>query len=354
MPSAGAVCPPVITPLRRAIYGQSTTKIDTSTLIEINCETPNTKIYFTADGTKPNPHQRKVGGREVVFRYTAPFTLKDGKRTLKAIAITRDGLKESDVIAKTYVVEDVNKINSSPIPFSSTDVDTTDVYDSDDYDYTDSTLISSKSSKSSKASKGKTKKDKKDKKSKSPTRNLRSRSKSPMRLSGPKEAWASGSYSNLNNSGAFGDDSPPPPVPEGPFTATNYSGTQINVWGGVAPPFVQGGTPGSVNLGQPGICNPYTTQYGYLTENMLQNCNPETKHVTVGDLRQLLQGHQRPPPQPAVTAPPTEVQRVEVPTYKNPPLNPVSPGGGRVRRGIKSFKTLAPVVTFASHPKPFT
>ena len=27
---------------------------------------------------------------------------------------------------------------------------------------------------------------------------------------------------------------------------------------------------GGVNLGQPGLCNPYTTQYGYLTENMLQ------------------------------------------------------------------------------------
>ena len=62
----------------------------------------------------------------------------------------------------------------------------------------------------------------------------------------------------------------PPPIPDGPFNPTNYSGTQINVWGGATPPFIQGGTPGVVNLGQPGICNPYTTQYGYLTENMLQ------------------------------------------------------------------------------------
>lgn len=62
----------------------------------------------------------------------------------------------------------------------------------------------------------------------------------------------------------------PPPIPDGPFNPTNYSGTQINVWGGAPPPYVQGGTPGVVHLGQPGICNPYTTQYGYLTENMLQ------------------------------------------------------------------------------------
>ena len=37
MPSAGAVCPPVILPIRKQVYGQSTSKIDTSTLIEIIC-----------------------------------------------------------------------------------------------------------------------------------------------------------------------------------------------------------------------------------------------------------------------------------------------------------------------------
>ena len=37
MPSAGAVCPPLIVPIRKYIYGQSTTHIDTSTLIEITC-----------------------------------------------------------------------------------------------------------------------------------------------------------------------------------------------------------------------------------------------------------------------------------------------------------------------------
>lgn len=61
----------------------------------------------------------------------------------------------------------------------------------------------------------------------------------------------------------------PAAIPDGPFNPTNYSGTQINVWGGAPPPLVQG-VPGVVNLGQPGVCNPYTTQYGYLTENMLQ------------------------------------------------------------------------------------
>ena len=52
-------------------------------------ETPDCKIYFTANGTRPSPFQRKIGGREITFRYIEPFTLKDGKRTLKAIAVSR-------------------------------------------------------------------------------------------------------------------------------------------------------------------------------------------------------------------------------------------------------------------------
>ena len=52
-------------------------------------ETPDCKLYFTSDGTKPAPFQRKVGGREVTFKYVGPFTLKPGKRTLKAVAVSR-------------------------------------------------------------------------------------------------------------------------------------------------------------------------------------------------------------------------------------------------------------------------
>ncbi|XP_060580366.1 annexin A6-like [Ruditapes philippinarum] len=335
MPSAGAVCPPVILPIRKQVYGQSTSRVDTSTLIEIICDTPDTKIYFTANGTKPLPFQRKIGGNEVTHRYTAPFTLKEGKRTIKAVAVTRDGIKESDVFSKSFVVDDIAKINSSPIPTSSSsDLDTTDFFDSDGLDYTDSTL---KSSKSSKSSKGKTKK-----KSKSPIRNLRSRSrsKSPTRQYLPKDAWASGTVTET--------DGEYPPIPDGPFNPTNYSGTQINVWGGAPPPLVQG-VPGVVNLGQPGICNPYTTQYGYLTENMLQNCNPDTKHVTVGDLRKMMRSRQQDTP-PAVTAPPP-AETIEVPVYKDPPLNPISPGGGDYKGNL--LHVYAHLINYANNHKDF-
>ncbi|XP_052806894.1 annexin A6-like [Mya arenaria] len=351
MPSAGAVCPPTVTPLRRPIYGQSSTHVDTSTLIEIVCETPHTKIYFTADGAKPNPRQRKIGGRVVTHRYTDPFTLKDGKRVLKAIAVSRDG-RESDVITRTYNVDDIGKINASPIPVTSTsassssDHDSSDMYDSDGWGLTDSTLRSSNSSKSKKKSKPK-------KKSKSPTRTLRSRSRSKSPGRAPKEAWASAGITQSLNSGAFGENTHPnPPIPDGPFNPTNYSGTQINVWGGAPPPFVQGGTPGAVNFGQPNLCNPYTTQYGYLTENMVQNCNPNTKHVTVGDLKNMMRSRQ-PPPQPAVEAPPPppEPQKIEVPVWKDPPLNPVSPGGGDYKGNL--LHIYAHLIDFANNHKDF-
>lgn len=52
-------------------------------------ETPECKIFFTSDGTKPNPFQRKVAGREVTFKYIGPFTLKPGKRTIKVVAVSR-------------------------------------------------------------------------------------------------------------------------------------------------------------------------------------------------------------------------------------------------------------------------
>lgn len=51
--------------------------------------TPECKIFFTTDGSKPNHMQLKVGGRETTFRYKGPFTMSSGKRTLKAIAVAR-------------------------------------------------------------------------------------------------------------------------------------------------------------------------------------------------------------------------------------------------------------------------
>ena len=52
-------------------------------------ETPRSKLFFTTSGEKPNPFNLKIGGREITFKYRGPFTLKPGKRMVKAIAIAR-------------------------------------------------------------------------------------------------------------------------------------------------------------------------------------------------------------------------------------------------------------------------
>ena len=52
-------------------------------------ESPDCKVYFSTDGSKPNPFQPKFAGRETTFKYKGPFTLKAGKRTLKVVAVSR-------------------------------------------------------------------------------------------------------------------------------------------------------------------------------------------------------------------------------------------------------------------------
>lgn len=73
-----------------------------------------------------------------------------------------------------------------------------------------------------------------------------------------------------------------------------------------------------------------------------QNCNPDTRHVTVGDLRQLMHSRTQ---QPAVEPPPPpppepQPKKIEVPVWKNPTLNPVSPGGGTVNWSTMSRKNV--------------
>lgn len=54
MPSAGAVCPPVILPIRKQIYGQSTSRIDTSTLLEIICGEFYKSSWYVTDLSQNN------------------------------------------------------------------------------------------------------------------------------------------------------------------------------------------------------------------------------------------------------------------------------------------------------------
>lgn len=50
---------------------------------------PHCSIYFTTNGEKPNPFARRFSGREITFKYRAPFALKPGKRMVKAVAVAQ-------------------------------------------------------------------------------------------------------------------------------------------------------------------------------------------------------------------------------------------------------------------------
>ncbi|XP_071483496.1 uncharacterized protein [Diadema antillarum] len=102
MPSAGAVCVPTITPLRLPLSGQSSNQIDTNTLVEIKSATHRAAIYFSTNGSKPDPFARKDKN---TIRYKGPFLLNPGKRTIKAIAVSSDGSRESHVNSKTFIVD---------------------------------------------------------------------------------------------------------------------------------------------------------------------------------------------------------------------------------------------------------
>ncbi|XP_012938318.1 uncharacterized protein LOC101851128, partial [Aplysia californica] len=301
MPSAGALPAPFITPIHRDCHGLQlpVNKIDSSTLIELSSDVPNCKLYFTTDGSKPLPFQRKIGGKERTFKYFAPFTLKCGKRTLKAVAVSRDGLLESAVVSKDFNVVNLDSLGTSEGYESSTSAATLQSFldESSDGEYN--------------LKPGK-------------VQGLRPRrTKSPSRKKTvPKEAWASSLYQDPSATGASNEGGYPP-VPEGPFNPTNYSGTQINVWG--APPGSWPGmnaNNGMVTFGNAVPQNP--VQYGFLTEQMIRGLKqkeqpkPEPQEsLTLGDIRKLMEETKPKTPPPAIEY---------KPVWKDPPLNPVSPG----------------------------
>lgn len=78
---------PSVIPLRLPVFG-GPKSIDTKTKIQILCETYlEHEIFYTIDGTKPQPYAGIVQGNKTI-KYTTPFCLPAGKITVKAIAIS--------------------------------------------------------------------------------------------------------------------------------------------------------------------------------------------------------------------------------------------------------------------------
>lgn len=88
--SAGSIRAPLIIPLRLPSEGQLKNTIDSVTQIDIASDTLDAEVYFTVDGSRPNPvswkPRRPQPGPTYLFR--EPFTLLPGTKTIKAVAVS--------------------------------------------------------------------------------------------------------------------------------------------------------------------------------------------------------------------------------------------------------------------------
>ena len=111
---------PAIVPLKMPGLGATGSRkwsVDTKTPVEMHSTTKGCLIFYTLDGTKPDPFKRI--GDKTTYQYTKAINLPPGKRTLKAIAILKDGSKESNINTKVFQVteaiveEDDKKMNTT-------------------------------------------------------------------------------------------------------------------------------------------------------------------------------------------------------------------------------------------------
>ncbi|CAF1382933.1 unnamed protein product [Adineta steineri] len=117
--TAGSISAPSIIPLRVTQYGQTHKfAINTNTLIEIHSETQDVDIYYTLDGSKPDAFTT-LATRRSTIQYKKPFYIprhmvQAGKVTIKAVAVSKDGIRESVVVAKKFDVQ-VIETDHSPM-----------------------------------------------------------------------------------------------------------------------------------------------------------------------------------------------------------------------------------------------
>lgn len=72
--------------------------IDSTTCVE----TQDSLLYYTLNGRQPDPYQSSA--KKYTFLYKEPFTVFPGKVTLKAVAVSRDGTRQSFVVSRTFTV----------------------------------------------------------------------------------------------------------------------------------------------------------------------------------------------------------------------------------------------------------
>lgn len=95
---------PIIIPIRNPFCGKPKRSIDTNTPIELQSETESLNIFYTVDGSKPNPRSLSVVSTYgTTLKYNRPFCLKPGKQTIKAVAVNEH--YESSTVTKVFLVE---------------------------------------------------------------------------------------------------------------------------------------------------------------------------------------------------------------------------------------------------------
>ncbi|CAF2904300.1 unnamed protein product [Rotaria sp. Silwood2] len=275
MLKAGLLPSPIITPLSSNL-ATSKNKIDTQTFVELRSEIPNVRIYFSVDGTKPDPFQVFKTGTVSTYLYRGAFRLGPGRRVVKAIAVTTDGLRESHVTTK-YI--DVNDMYSENYP-----------QNPDEYLENEQTFYQMDKSPE------RTPPLKKKKKPRTHNDHRRSNSANQSKNDPGGIAWDDG----FNVQGSV----------EGPISPVNYAGTQINIWG----------TPGGhwtdelLHIADPNR-NP---NYGYMTEQMLERLQP-SRNLPIA------------PPQPSRI---TDVTQDEENFWDRKP-KPFSPGNGDWKKTLE-------------------
>lgn len=98
--TAGSVAVPTIIPLKAPSGPKHV--IDSATRVELRSDTNATLVFYTLEGSRPAPFQKL--GRSHTHTYRAPFTLSAGKVTIKALAMSQDGSKQSSCVTRTFTV----------------------------------------------------------------------------------------------------------------------------------------------------------------------------------------------------------------------------------------------------------
>ena len=84
--TAGSIPVPTVVPLRVPGPGESKFNIDTNTRVELRSVVPaseNVSIYYTINGTRPDPSGKGNHLHKSTYMYSGPFTLPPGKVVLK-------------------------------------------------------------------------------------------------------------------------------------------------------------------------------------------------------------------------------------------------------------------------------